>query len=100
MKAEKSYKEKGLDDNVVLKLLSAINQGSSKRQLGSAFGLSDVQLGKYLEELIKDELVGYDVSDNTTLKITEKGSRFLISYERVTASKVEHQPPRGLFDLK
>ncbi len=100
MKSEKSYKEKGLDDGVVLKLLSAINRGYSKEQLGSSVELSDIELSKYVEELVKDELVGYDILDNTTLKITEKGTRFLISYERVTASKAEHQPPRGLFDLK
>lgn len=90
-----NYKENGLDGGVVLKMLSAINRGSERRQLESAARISCKQLSQYLEELIKDCLVSYDVSDGATLKITEKGSRFLISYERVAASQAGHESPRG-----
>ncbi|AIC14369.1 winged helix-turn-helix domain-containing protein [Nitrososphaera viennensis] len=99
MKVE-NYGERGLDNGIVLKLLSAINTGSEKKQLESAAGISSKQLSRYLQELIKGGLVGYDASDGTTLKITEKGSRFLISYERVAASQTKHEPPKGLFDLE
>jgi predicted transcriptional regulator len=95
------YAEKEFDNDIILKLLSAITGGStSKEQLESLTGISSMQLNRYLEELIKDSLVGYDIHDGTALRITEKGSRFLISYERVVASKAEHGPPEGLLDLK
>lgn len=90
-----------LDDDTVQKLLSAINNGSTaSKQLQSALGISDDELDNYLKELIKDSLVGYDIHDGTTLKITQKGLRFLISYERVLMSKTEHQPPKGLLDIR
>ncbi|WP_148700313.1 winged helix-turn-helix domain-containing protein [Candidatus Nitrososphaera evergladensis] len=99
MKKE-DYGEKGFDSDMVLKLLSAINGGSEENQLESAAGISSKQLSRYLKEFIKDGLVGYAVSDGKTLVITEKGSRFLISYERVAASQAEHESPKGLLDLK
>jgi len=95
----KMYEKKDLDNDLVLKLLSAINGGANKAKLESVSGVSSSQVHDYLQELIKDGLVGYEVSDGTTLVITEKGSRFLLSYERVAASQVEHEPPRGLLDL-
>lgn len=90
-----------LDDEVVQRLLSAINGGSAKnKQLQTALGVSSGELDNYLKELVKDELVGFDIHDGTTLKLTEKGLRFLISYERVLMSKTEHQPPKGLLDIR
>ncbi|HVX03331.1 MAG TPA: winged helix-turn-helix domain-containing protein [Nitrososphaera sp.] len=90
-----------LDDNTVQKLLSAINSGSTTdRQLQSSLDISEGELYNYLKELVKDSLVGYDIHDGETLKITQKGLRFLISYERVLMSKTEHQPPKGLLDIR
>jgi predicted transcriptional regulator len=94
------YPKKGFHTNIVLKILSAINRGFIKKQLETLPGIPSEIMQQYVDELVKDGLVGYDIHDATTLKITEKGSRFLLSYEHVVASKAEHEPPKGLLDLK
>jgi predicted transcriptional regulator len=93
-----------IDDNVVSQILSIANGGASENDIKSRIEslASDTNLLEgYLEHLMTSGLIGYDDSGAKARVYitTDKGLRFLKSFERIETGADRHEPPKGLLHL-
>jgi predicted transcriptional regulator len=66
----------------ILKAANGGRDGAKKIRIMYRANLSHEQLKQYLMFLTQNNLLGYDL-DTRTFKITEKGLRFLDTYDRI-----------------
>jgi predicted transcriptional regulator len=66
----------------ILKTANGGRDGAKKIRIMYRANLSHEQLKQYLMFLTQNNLLGYDL-DTRTFKITEKGLRFLDTYDRI-----------------
>jgi predicted transcriptional regulator len=66
----------------ILKTANGGRDGAKKIRIMYGANLSHEQLKQYLMFLTQNNLLGYDL-DTRTFKITEKGLRFLDTYDRI-----------------
>jgi len=94
-----------IDDNVVLQILSIANGGASENDIRSGIKSLEsdaILLKSYLEHLMDSGLIGYDDDRGTKPRVyitTDKGLRFLKSFERIETGADRHEPPKGLLHL-
>jgi predicted transcriptional regulator len=71
--------------DIVSQILQIANGGiDSKTKIMYIANLSHAQLKEYLTFLIENDLLSYDL-DTRTFKTTEKGLKFIDTYDRIDA---------------